>query len=942
MRRHTKSRRQFVKELASWAGAGVVAPSSILRRALAEKGISSAARHGGETLSLAGEWRFALNPDRKGIDGRFFERELEQRIPLPGSMDTAGAGPRNQHPPSLDGLYRTFMYEGPAWYQREIEIPSSWRGKRISLFLERTHWETRVWIDGSFRGMQDSLIAPHVYELGDLAPGAHRLTISVDNTRKIDLGRFVSINYEGTQTNWNGLIGGVELRATDRVWIGDVKVYPDVAGKRVQAQITIANGTAEPVEGALRVTAEEMEGARKGGRKPAAKTARFTAGEPRTVVEVDIPMGDDFRRWDEFSPALYRLSVSMIAKRNPEETMTGSAHVVFGMRDLAIRGTQFTMNGRPIFLRGTLECAIFPLTGFPPTEVEPWRRIYRIMKSHGLNFVRFHSWCPPEAAFDAADREGILIQAEGPQANVPAGRDLRRDAFLQQELMRIVETYGNHPSFCLMSLGNEFGGSEELLTRWVGMLIKADPRHLYSSASSAQTTPNRQFTEKAGAARGIRGPGTMVDFGDVIRREDRPLTGHEIGQWAFYPNFKEIPKYTGVLKAKNSELVRSDLEAKGMADRASQFFEATGRHATLLYKEEIEVQLRTPGRAGFSLLDLHDYPGQGTALVGVLDPFWDSKGFVTPQAHRRYCGPVVPLLRMRKRTYTREEEFTAEVDVAQFGPADMDISGTEWRIRGADGRVAAFGTLPAQHLATGSLTRIGEFTASLGRCPAPARMNVEVALQGTEFANAWSIWIFPSGEARPPSGVTVIRDWSEAKSALAAGEKVILFPQAMNPSTSLAGSFLPVFWSPVWFPNRQPNTMGILCDPRHPALALFPTDFHSDWQWWNLIQNSRSLILDDAPRTLQPVVRVIDNFARNHRLGNLIEAQVGNGRLILCTMNLPQLEADHPEARQLLRSLFHYASSAGFQPRARLETAVIDNWMAAPSARTSAPNATGA
>ena len=102
--------------------------------------------------------------------------------------------------------------------------------------------------------------------------------------------------------------------------------------------------------------------------------------------------------------------------------------VRFGMREFAAKGTQFTMNGRPVFLRGTLECSVFPLTGYPPTDVASWQRIYRIMKSYGLNFIRFHSWCPPEAAFAAADIEGIMIQAEGPQANVNAGAgpDARR------------------------------------------------------------------------------------------------------------------------------------------------------------------------------------------------------------------------------------------------------------------------------------------------------------------------------------------------------------------------------------------------------------------------------------------------------------------------------------------------------------------------------------
>ncbi len=635
-------------------------------------------------------------------------------------------------------------------------------------------------------------------------------------------------------------------------------------------------------------------------------------------------MGGNPRLWDEFSPALYALTVSMTAK-SATQRFADKQTVTFGMRKFGTRGTQFTMNGRPVFLRGTLECAIFPLTGYPPTDVPSWQRIYRIIKSYGLNFIRFHSWCPPEAAFTAADIEGVMIQAEGPQANVPAGVDKKRDAFIEQELLRMIRTYGNHPSFCLMTLGNEYGGSDAVLSHWVDMLIKEDPRHLYSSASSAQVTANRQFTER-GEPRGVQGPGTDVDFREAIAKEDRPLIGHEIGQWTFYPNFDETKKYTGVLAAKNFDLVRDDLVAKHLLDLAPRFVQATGRHATLLYKEEIEILMRTPGHAGFSLLDLHDYPGQGTALIGVLDPFWDSKGFVTPEAHRRYCGPTVPLLRIKKRTFTTEETFAAEAEIAHFGPKEIANAQPVWSIRDEKGREVASGALATLTVPTGKLTSLGAFSASLAKVPAPAKLTVTVRLEGTAFANDWDIWVYPaSAPAITPADVVIARRWDDAtKAALANGKKVILFPEVLNPSQSLPGSFLPVFWSPIWFPSQQPNTMGILCDPKHPALAQFPTEFYSNWQWYDLLQNSRTVNLNDTPASFRPIVEVIDNFARNNKLGNLFEARVGRGSLLVCTIDLPRLAEDQAAAKQLLRSLYACAGSGSFLPPEELETTLLD------------------
>ena len=453
------------------------------------------------------------------------------------------------------------------------------------------------------------------------------------------------------------------------------------------------------------------------------------------------------------------------------------------------------MNDRPVFLRGTLECAIFPLTGYPPTDVPSWQRIYRIIKSYGLNFIRFHSWCPPEAAFAAADIEGVMVQAEGPQANIPAGRDQRRDAFVEQELLRMIRTYGNHPSFCLMTLGNEYGGSDAVLSHWVDMLMKEDPRRLYSSASSAQITANRQFTER-GEPRGVQGPGTDVDFREAIAKEDRPLIGHEIGQWTFYPNFDEAKKYTGVLAAKNFDLVRDDLAAKHMLDLAPRFVQATGRHAVLLYKEEIEILMRTPGHAGFSLLDLHDYPGQGTALIGVLDPFWDSKGFVTPEAHRRYCGPTVPLLRMKKRTFTADETFAAEAEIAHFGPKDLANAQPVWNIRDGGGQEVASGSWTARNVSTGKLTSLGDISASLAKAPAPAKLTVTVSLEGTAFANGWDIWVYPANaEAAAPANIMIARKWDDVRhGALSPGQKGHFVPPSSElcpiPAWPLSAGFL--------------------------------------------------------------------------------------------------------------------------------------------------------
>ena len=838
-----------------------------------------------ETISLAGEWWFGIagaNPDA-------LPHELPQRIHLPGTMDDAGLGPKNTNAPTLEGPYRLFNYAGPAWYQRDIEIPANWAGKRVTLFLERCRWVTTVWLDDKRIGSQDSLIAPHVYDFGTgITPGKHRLTIGVDNTVKINLGRFVSALFGGTWGNMNGIIGRIELSATPPVWIDEVQVYPAVDKKLARVAVKIGNATGKIGHGTLITGNQSVE-------------AAWDENGGRAELAVDM---SDAKLWDEFSPNLNEVTVKL-----GDDTRT----VRFGMRKFEARGTQFTMNGRALFLRGTLECSVFPLTGYPPTDTQSWRRIFQIEKTYGLNFIRFHSWCPPEAAFAAADEEGIMIQVEGPQANVPAGSDPARDAFIEAEFKRMVDTYGNHPSFCLMTLGNEFGGKDELLTSWVDMLIKRDPRHLYSSASSAQTTTNRQWTENA-SGRGIHGPGTQSDVGHAVASDNRPLIGHEIGQWMYWPDFREIKKWNGVMALKNYELIRDDMDKNHLLDQESEFVQASGKFATLLYKEEIELLLRTPGYGGFSLLDLHDYPTQGTALVGPLDAFWESKGFITPEGFRRFCNATVPLLRMPKRTYTSEETFSAMAELAHYGLTDLQNVQAVWSIQDEQGKEITTGVLPAANVPTGKLTPLGDINASLAGVHTPGKFRVSISLPNTTFANDWEIWVYPVIlPPQPPPDVVVCEKWDAAKAALTAGKKVILFALSANNTNSMRGRFLPVFWSPVWFPNQKPNTMGLLMDPQHPLFAGFPTESHSTWQWFELMQRSRVFILDGTPADYRPALQVIDNFERNHKLGVMFEGQAGNGRLLVCGLDLPY-QKDEPSARQLLASLYHYVGSPAFNP----------------------------
>ena len=885
-------------------------------------------------LCLAGEWRFRLDPDDVGLQQGWAQGTLPDRIRLPSSTDEQGYGTRTIGA-AVGRLTRVHEYVGPAWYQRDVTVPSTWKGKRVTLSLERCHWETQVLVDGEPAGTQNSLIAPHVYDLTRLmAPGNHRLTIRVDNTVRTDIGGWGHSITDETQTNWNGIIGRMELAAVDPVWVAAARVFPDAARRSVRVELTIGNGTGGRVAGEVRV--EVVPHGRRGASPVASAAARFALAGPEDALALDMGLGAAARLWDEFSPALYELRVSLEAG-DEDRRYRDERAVTFGLRDLRVEGTQLALNGRPLLLRGTLECCIFPLTGYPPTDLASWLRIFRVAQSYGLNHMRFHSWCPPEAAFAAADQRGFLLQVEAPYWNSNFG-DERTTNFVRAEVDRLLDTYGNHPSFGLLSMGNELlfgGGDSSFLQGVVAHCREKDPRHLYTCSTSPYDAQRNDdyFVSHFGPGGALRGqgrlnaerPSTAFDFGPALAGTERPVIAHELGQWAMYANLTEVRKYAGCLQARNFEVYRQSLAGHGMLEQAEAFRRASGALMLLLYQEEIETVLRTPRAAGFQLLDVHDFPGQGTAIVGMLDPFWDSKGLIEPQTFREYCGPTVPLLRMPKRVWTTDETLTATVDLAHYGARSLPAVTATWLLRDERGAVVAQGSLGPAAAPTGDLTALGRLSVPLGDVRAPAKLTAEVRLEEPDAVNRWNLWVYPGRlpEMRP-ADVHVATEWGdEACRVLAAGGKVLLLSRPDWLQHTIPGSFTPVFWCVRLF-AEQPGTMGILCDPAHPALAQFPTGSHTDWQWWELLTRSRALILDETPPEYRPIIQVIDNFDRNHKLGAVFEARVGPGRLLATTIDLESDLDTRPAARQLRHSLLAYAASDRFRPRAPLPVSLLD------------------
>lgn len=932
----------------------------------------------GESLPLAGEWRFALDRTDVGVKEQWFAKDLPDKIKLPGILQAQGYGDDittntpwvltlgdawwNLQPASLREHFSQpghvevpFLsqppkhYLGAAWYQRDIEIPTIWSGKHFTLFLERAHWQSTVWVDDKEFPANDSLGAPHITDLGVLTPGKHRLSIRVDNRLQLPAaGHLVDSHSisDGLGAAWNGIVGKIDLSATSPVWIEEVQVFPNVEKKSALIKVKIGNVTGRKGNGTI-----SPDSSTKLGLWSVLWIANWETNGGTT--EFELPFGG--KSWDEFQPALQNLSLHLQGDQADD-----TREVTFGLREIKHNDKDLLINGRPVNLRLTHDGGCFPLTGYPAMDVASWTKIIQTCKDYGLNGIRFHSWCPPEAAFEAADELGFYLQPEcglwGDFGNAPTR------SFLEAETARIIKAYGNHPSFILLAPSNEPRNYSRYLPQWAVTNYARDNRRLYAAATGwsdpSQVNGGAQFATLVRFGKGQLRNSTGwfgSDYRTALENVHIPVLAHEVGQWCAYPDFDVIKKFTGYLQPGNYEIFKYIAEQEGVLDQDHAFAWASGRFQVACYKEEIEANLRTPGLAGFQLLDLHDYLGQGTALIGVLDAFWEGKGYVTPEEYHRFAGPTVPLARLASRIFTSDQTLESDVEIYHFGEKPITNAVPQWKIENSSGATVASGAWNARDIPIGKNIPLGNISADLSKLAAPGQYKLVVivgdevtSLKSSEkkmsepphvgsyntIENDWNFWLYPAQvDTNKPSDVLVTRNWSEAATRLAAGGKVLFMPGAndLDPAKCPPMKNVPVFWN-IQMTVRPPANrtakfdamLGLLCDTNHPALAEFPTEPNCDWQWTPLVNNVRSVNLSQAPRSLRPIVSAIDDWNRNWRLGVIFECNVGPGRLLVSAINLDDARGGSG-LLQLRRSLLDYMAGEKFKPAATLTPEEADS-----------------
>ena len=933
---------------------------------------------------------------KKKLDGRWhvvLTDGTAAQMHLPGTLDESGIGHRdagtNQwHPDAALGnaaeevdkdapiatrFTRRHTYEGEARISRKVTVPD-YGTDRLFVLAERAR-VLRLAVDGEecevFR--QGTLSTPYIFELTGVTPGEHELTFFSDNSypgMPKDAICYSSAATDETQTNWNGILGNLCMYTRPKNFIECVRIYPKKlkrsGGYVADVCVELAPGAKETLKDAkiiLRSEAlaetEEFGKTQKSAEifthlGDALTKIEATGPENRKTVEIwfrDLPLRENVKLWDEEEGNLYEMAATLDSGTAAEHGVNSSVEyrTRFGIRIFGDNGSgRFALNGRTIFLRSEANCAEYPETGHPPMTVSEWKEILQKYRSYGINCVRFHSHCEPEAAFTAADELGMLLQPElsnwNPKDAFATEESIR---YYRTELTAILKTYANHPSFVMLTLGNELQARGEGRDRMLDLVRTAkqlDPTRLYANGSNTfygeegcdpesdfYTSQSCKDVVIRGTFSGMRGyinenyPSADHTYdaamAEIRKSYTKPVFSFEVGQFEVLPDFEELESFQGISDPVNLKLIRKRVEERGLLPVWKKYVEATGELSRLAYREEIEAAMRTRELSGISLLGLQDFPGQGTALVGMMNSHMEPKPypFARPKRFREFFRESRIFVKMSRYTYEEGEHLTAEVEVANFGKESIrgelvwTLGYRDCAVNTGRGELRCDRADRQKNCPPGTYTSLGRLDIPLEVKGVSAALILTVSIGGC--TSTYPVWVYQKTSQECPKNVYETRVFDEqTRAVLQNGGRVYLSPDADRESlpNSIKTQFTTDFWSVGTFAEQE-GGMGQLIDTEHPIFRNFPTDFHTDWQWW-IVAGKRAVIL---PRSMKSVITEMDSYAFLRPMTQLIEFNCLNGKVLLSTMELHK-SLQYPEARALQAAIYEYLSGEEFRPAEEL------------------------
>ena len=801
-------------------------------------------------------------------------------------------------------------------YSRTVNITAPIAAEEIRIFVGGAQNTVSSWINGHFLGRHEGYSSPFdlVVPKELLTVGANRVTLSVSNTRLSGyMGRPVSgCTSRAANECTGGIYGDVELRAYSSplrdAWVNvcagleSFEVNVELAYP-AECSVTVSDGTS------------------------VLKRAKIEKGGGRVAISTD-----GLTLWSPERPQRYTLTVECMG-----ETLTR----LVGIRRFEARGITTYLNGKPFFVRGICEHGYYPMTAHPEHDKKYYLKVIRRLKELGFNFIRFHTWVPVREYLEAADELGILIEVETPNNTTIS------------EWADIVRYTRRYTAPVLYSSGNEMVIDEDYIEhlRAAAELVHRDNDALFSPMSAMRGIEYFTFGDDPVEepflhnARRLALLGEFADvyntysLGDVSYTSERgvpaeidrrnavykkPLLTHEICINGTYCDLSLADRYRGtrIGDTRLFSSVEEHLGDKGLLDRAPIYFKNSSEWQRRLRKHCFETVRRSETFAGYDYLgDIDHHWHTFGYCVGMMNEFYELKPGESVENVRRYNADTVLLADLpRIVNFESGERFTAPILVSNYGEpiasARLDVV-----LKSAD-RVLYRREIRLRDIPAGSVTKLYEIDLNMPKCDTPSALTLSVRLSGgnTDVQNEWELYLFPRvadrslkvasrtrGGAIVSSGMTA----EELTRVLKSGEKVLIF--GTEPFASARTNFQ------ISLAGRTEGHLATYID-ESPLMREFPHSGFCSWQFREMMNGGRSVLLDLPIADYSPVIEIASAYKNARREALIAEYRVGDGRLLVCGL---ALRDDDPGARWLKSLILTYADSDRFDPAPRLSFAEL-------------------
>ncbi|WP_168119857.1 sugar-binding domain-containing protein [Paenibacillus sp. HB172176] len=890
-----------------------------------------------KVISLDGQWQFAYTPYEPGYEGMTppSPDKYDVMMPVPGYWDDYTDRLKFAEFWSRDSrfnpVYRSITIPsgtgsppdtslpfllGAGWYKKQFVAGADWPNGTVTLHVGGVSLEAWVWLNQQWIGHHVGHQTPFEMRLGEhIKPGGvNELLIVVANTREDIIG----CSIRGFAGKSAGIYRSVSLKVAGQVRISDCYIHAGKGRKSLSWEVGLeGDTTVEELDLDWEVS-EQWSGKVVASGRQAAKPGN----EKWTTDSFDM------KEWSDRQPLLYRIKLIL---RHGQDILDKHEQS-FGLRTIERSGIHLRLNGKPVMLRGLTDHAYFPETCTPQTDIHFYRMTLKKLLQLGFNWIRFHTWAPPEECLQAADELGMMLQVEA------------ANGFTESEWLDILRICRKHPSVVVYCCGNEVALDDKMLAyleRMKNHLISLVPDALFNpieglrsieyeideTAEGYVTEPfphNSKRLERLKTMADVLSPhGAKFRFSyhsmsaDELEMKrdfqvyERPFLIHELGINDTYLNLDLEHRYEGTrIGTSLYSEAREYIEEMGLLHMASIYYQHSCRWMLQVVKNTIENARKNSYITGYDLLGAIDCHWHRTGYpVGLLNEFYELKPGLTAEKLLQFNGESVLLANCgHYRNIVGGESLNLTLSASLYGQEALRGGHLSWVLRGEDHTIYARGNRQIGFVDNGQVTEVAKVTVLAPELTVPRKLIFEASLTGGDYQvnNAWEYWAFPSldmCDQEISSNTRVLDKLDEESIAFMAGGGNVLLVGS-GPFVSLPTTFQIMTGGRV-----QGNNATVIRE--HPIFDQFPHEGFCDWQFYRMVEGAETIVFDDISIPFDPIVEFVSGYKMIRKQSSLFELTVGEGRLLVCTL---QIDEDDCGARFLYHHMLQYIDSGKHVP----------------------------